>query len=81
MGPHTMSAGDNRLGAVNQHEDPAESWAMLKMMFLEGSRSTTSYSNANQQTLWHGNGGGRRDINTYLTEAMDMRNQLIKAHI
>jgi hypothetical protein len=32
----TTSVGDNRLGGVNQHEDPAESWAMLKMMFLEG---------------------------------------------
>ena len=45
-----------------------------------GGRSTSSYSKANQQILWHGNEGGRRDINTYLTEAMDMRNQLIKAH-
>ena len=32
----TMSVGDNLLGVVNQHEDPADAWSMLKSMFSTG---------------------------------------------
>lgn len=77
----TMSAGDNLLGAGNQHEeDPADSWGMLKTIDVLGGRSTTD-SNAHQRTLRHGNGGGERHQHIYTWQKRwTICNQLIKAH-
>jgi hypothetical protein len=69
----TMSVGDNLLGAINQHEDPADTWGMLKSMFSAGDQQQIQMLTNRLYGMTMREG---EDINTYLTDAMDLRNQL-----
>lgn len=68
-----MSVADSLIGSVSSYDDPADSWAMLKNMFGAGNQQQIMLlmSKLHNMTMEEG-----EEVNTYLSEAMDIRNQL-----
>lgn len=66
----SLFVGDNLLGAINQHEDPPDTWGMLKSMFSAGDQQHIQVLSNRLYGMTMREG---EDINFYLTDAMDLR--------